>query len=209
MNRVAILVDDHTLFTDSFTMLLEKLEIFDEVHVLNDPKKRLNYFLRNSRKEIYLFLDYYLGDHLGIEIINEVRRLNKRVKIIMVSSVNHTVAIRNIMAFQPDAFISKISGFDTVLECLNSIEEEKVYYCPVISNKIKESEAEDNILLSSREIEILEYFAKGYSVNETAEKFFLSKHTIVSHRRKMMKKTQTNTITELLSTARKKGLLKE
>jgi len=61
-------------------------------------------------------------------------------------------------------------------------------------------------MLSVREIEILHYFAQGFSVNETAEKFFLSKHTVVSHRRKMMRKTNTNTITELLSYVRKMGL---
>jgi len=33
----------------------------------------------------------------------------------MVSSVTHTVAVRSIMAFQPNAFISKTSGFDTVV----------------------------------------------------------------------------------------------
>lgn len=209
MSKVAVLVDDHTLFADSFAALLEKLGMFDEVHILNDPKKRLHYFLRNSRKELYLFLDYYLGDHLGIEMINDARRINKNVKIIMVSSVTHAVAVRSIMAFHPNAFISKASGFDTVVECMNCINEGKHFYCPIITKCLKELQEEKEVWLSSREIEILRYFAKGFSVNETAEKFFLSKHTVVSHRRKMMKKTNTNTITELLSYVRKTGLIED
>jgi len=209
MNKVAVLVDDHALFADSFASLLEKLGMFDEVHILNDPKKRLHYFLRNSRKEMYLFLDYYLGDNLGIDIINDVRRINKNVKIIMVSSVTHTVALRSIMAFQPNAFISKASGFSTVVECMNCISDEKYYYCPIITKCLTGLHEEKDVWLSSREIEILRYFAKGFSVNETAERFFLSKHTIVSHRRKMMKKTNTNTITELLTYVRKTGLIED
>lgn len=209
MSKVAVLVDDHALFADSFAALLEKMGMFDEVHTLNDPKKRLNYFLRNSRKELYLFLDYYLGDQLGIEMINDARRINKNVKIIMVSSVTHGVAVRSIMAFQPNAFISKASGFDTVVECINCLNEDKFYYCPIITKCLKELQEEKEVWLSSREIEILRYFAQGFSVNETAEKFFLSKHTVVSHRRKMMKKTKTNTITELLSYVRKTGLIED
>lgn len=209
MSKVAVLVDDHALFADSFAALLEKIGMFDEVHILNDPKKRLNYFLRNSRKELYLFLDYYLGDQLGIEIINDTRRINKDVKIIMVSSVNHAVALRSIMAFQPNAFISKASGFDTVVECISYLNEGKRFYCPIITQCLKELQEEKDVWLSSREIEILRYFAKGFSVNETAEKCFLSKHTVVSHRRKMMKKTNTNTITELLSYVRKTGLIED
>jgi len=209
MNKVAVLVDDHTLFADSFTMLLKKIEVFDEVHVLNDSKKRMKYFLRNSRKDIYLFLDYYLGDHLGIEIINEVRHLNIKIKIIMVSSVTQAVAVRTIMAFQPDAFISKGAGFNTVIKCLESIKQDKKFYCPVITECLKELQEEKEVLLTSREIEIIKYFAKGFSVNETAESFFLSKHTIVAHRRKIMKKTNTNTITELLTYVRKTGLIND
>jgi len=209
MNRVAIVVDDHALFADSFAALLEKLEIFDEVHVLNDSKRRLNYFIKNSRNELYLFLDYYLGDYLGIDIINDVRRINKKVKIIMISSVTHAVAVRSIIAFRPNAFISKTSGFDTVVECINCLNEEKSYYCPIITKYLKELQEEKEVWLSLREIEILRYFAQGFSVNETAEKFFLSKHTVVSHRRKMMKKTNTNTITELLTYVRKTGLIED
>ena len=208
MSKVAVLVDDHALFADSFAALLEKMGMFDEVHTLNDSKKRLNYFLRNSRKELYLFLDYYLGDQLGIEMINDARRINKNIKIIMVSSVTHAVAVRSIMAFHPNAFISKASGFDTVVECINCLNEDKFYYCPIITKCLKELQ-EEEVWLSSREIEILRYFAQGFSVNETAEKFFLSKHTVVSHRRKMMKKTKTNTITELLSYVRKTGLIED
>jgi len=208
VSKVAVLVDDHALFADSFAALLEKMGMFDEVHTLNDSKKRLNYFLRNSRKELYLFLDYYLGDQLGIEMINDARRINKNIKIIMVSSVTHAVAVRSIMAFHPNAFISKASGFDTVVECINCLNEDKFYYCPIITKCLKELQ-EEEVWLSSREIEILRYFAQGFSVNETAEKFFLSKHTVVSHRRKMMKKTKTNTITELLSYVRKTGLIED
>lgn len=209
MSKVAVLVDDHSLFADSFAALLEKMGMFDEVHTLNDSKKRLSYFLRNSRKELYLFLDYYLGDHLGIEMINDARRINKNVKIIIVSIVNHAVAVRSIMAFQPDAFISKASGFDTVVECISHLNKDKYFYCPIITQCLKELQKEKEVWLSSREIEILRYFAQGFSVNETAEKFFLSKHTVVSHRRKMMKKTNTNTITELLSYVRKTGLIED
>ncbi len=127
----------------------------------------------------------------------------------MVSSVTHAVAVRSIMAFQPNAFISKASGFDTVVECITCLSEDKFYYCPIITKCLKELQEEKEVWLSSREIEILRYFAQGFSVNETAEKIFLSKHTVVSHRRKMMKKTKTNTITELLSYVRKTGLIED
>lgn len=209
MDKVAVVVADHALFADSFAALLEKWGMFDDIHILKNPKKRLNYFLRNSRKEIYMFLDYCLGDPFEIEIINDARRINKNIKIIIICSVMHKVAVRSIMDFQPNAFISKASGFDTVVECMTCLNQDKYFYCPIITKYLKELQEEKEVWLSSREIEVLRYFAQGFTVNETAEKFFLSKHTIVSHRRKMMKKTNTNTITELLSYVRKVGLIED
>lgn len=207
MQKVAIVVDDHALFTDSFTLLLEKFGNFDEVHVLNNHDERLDYFLKNPRKEIYLFLDYYLENQLGIEIIADIRRINKKVKIIILSSVTQAVAIRTILSARPEAFVSKIAGFDVVIECLAKLSNGENFYCPIVADILHEASKVEEVLLSSREIEILEYFAKGYSVNQTAEEFDLSRHTVVSHRRKMMKKTKTNSITELLSYVRKSGLI--
>ncbi|WCM41305.1 response regulator transcription factor [Flavobacterium sp. CBA20B-1] len=207
IEKVAVVVDDHALFTDSFTLLLEKVGIFDEIHVLNDAKMRMDYFLKNPRKEVYLFLDYYLGDQLGIEIVNEIRRINRKVKIIIISSVTQIVAIRTIISARPEAVISKIASFDVVIDCLNRLKKGTSFFCPIIANILEEASKVQEVLLSSREIEILEFFAKGYSVNATAEKFCLSRHTVVAHRRKMMKKTNTNSITELLSYVRKSGLI--
>lgn len=209
MEKVAIIVDDHALFADSFSMLLQKYNAFDEVHVMNDDKERVDFFLKNSDKEIYLFLDYYLDGQLGIDVIKEVRRINKKIKVIIVSSVSQIVTVRTILASHPDAFISKIAAFDVVLECLNKLEKGKLFYCPTIKNILSEADSLQEVILSLREIQILEYFAKGYSVNETAEEFCLSRHTVVAHRRKMMKKTKTNSITELLSYVRKSGLISD
>lgn len=207
MGKIAVLVDHHLLFADAFAALLEKIGFFERVYILNDEKKRMNFFLHNSRKEVYLFLDYYLGDHLGIDVVNDVRRFNKNTKVVFVSSITKMVAIRTIMASQPEGFVSKSAGFDIILECLDKLNRNETYYCSIITDILNQTEKHEEALLTLREIEILEYFAKGFSVNETADKFFLSKHTIVAHRRKMMKKTKTNSITDLLSYVRKTGLI--
>lgn len=207
MNKVAVVVDDHALFADSFSILLEKLNLFEEINVLNDSKARHKYFIKNSDKQIFLFLDYYLTNQLGIEIIKETKKINNNVNIIIISSVTHPITIKTIINLNPSGFISKTAGAHTIVECLQNIKEEKVFYCPFITQILKENSEYTNELLSSREIEILKYFAKGFSVNQTATFFFLSRHTVVAHRRKMMKKTNTNTITELLIYVRKAGLI--
>lgn len=55
--------------------------------------------------------------------------------------------------------------------------------------------------LSKREKEILSLFAKGKTRSDIAEILFLSKFTIDNHRKNMLEKSNTNSISELISKA--------
>lgn len=58
---------------------------------------------------------------------------------------------------------------------------------------------EEKIKLNERELDILRYYAQGYTINEIAEKIFISPDTIKFHRRKLFEKMQVNNISEALS----------
>ena len=58
---------------------------------------------------------------------------------------------------------------------------------------------QDKIILSNREKEILQYAIRGYSVNEMAEKLYISPNTIKFHRKKLFDKLEVNNISEAIS----------
>ncbi|MEE1945251.1 response regulator transcription factor [Pedobacter sp. KR3-3] len=204
---IAIVFDDHLLFADSFSALIERLELFRAVHTISEERELINFLIRHSQSPIYLFLDYYLKNKNGLPLINEARRLNKQITIIVVSSVASPVAITNILSYNPQGLVSKSSGFNAILECLTVIDEGGQYISPVLSDIISNVNLSKKILFTGRELEVLQYFAHGLSIAQTAEKTHLSKHTIVAHRRKMMAKANVNSITELLSYAREQELI--
>lgn len=207
MKKVAVIIDDHVLFTDSFSLLLEKTKFFDDIYILNNNYSKLDYYIKNYRIELYVFLDYYLKKNLGIHLLKEIKLVNKNAKIIVVSSVSQPAAIHSIMLYQPDGFISKFSGYDSLLNCLDALKNGKEFYCPVISEVINTYNSYTDQILTEREIEVLNYFSKGFTIEETAKKLVLSKHTIVAHRRNMLKKTKMKSIIELLAYARSNGLI--
>ncbi|WEK18278.1 MAG: response regulator transcription factor [Candidatus Pedobacter colombiensis] len=203
---IAIVFDDHLLFADSFSALIERLELFRSVHTLNEERDLTQFLIKHSKFQIYLFLDYYLKNKNCLPLINDAKRLNKNVIIIVMSSVISPAAISNILSYSPHGFVSKSSGFDAILECLNTIESGHQYISPVI-DEINSNALTSMISFSARELEVLQHFAHGLSIAQTAERTYLSKHTIVAHRRKMMTKANVNSITELLSYARKQELI--
>lgn len=58
-----------------------------------------------------------------------------------------------------------------------------------------------------RENELLQYLNHGYASKEIAKKLFVSKHTIDTHRRKMLSKSTCSSTTELLDFARRNAII--
>ncbi|WP_131537042.1 response regulator transcription factor [Pedobacter nototheniae] len=204
---IAIVLDDHHLFADSFSALIERLELFNSVHTFSEERELINFLLKNFKSPIYLFLDYYLKNTNALPLINEARRLNKHVTIIIISSVISPITIANILSYNPNGFVSKSSGFNSILECLSIISQGEQYISPSITEIVSNTDITSKIPFTARELEILHYFAQGLTIAHTAEQTNLSKHTIVAHRRKMMAKVNANSIIELLSYARKQELI--
>ncbi|WBV58338.1 LuxR C-terminal-related transcriptional regulator [Chryseobacterium daecheongense] len=58
---------------------------------------------------------------------------------------------------------------------------------------------EEKIKLTEREMDVLRYYAQGYTINKIAEKIFVSPDTIKFYRRKLFEKMQVSNISEALA----------
>lgn len=206
-NSRAVILDDHKIFGDAFSILLQKLNNFKSVHPFYNEKDFLN-FVRSYRNEsLFLFVDYYLKDHNALSIINTVKKLNKENRIIIITSLTNPQLAKTILGYEPHGFISKSSSIDTIEKCIETVINKKTYTCPEIKNIILSVGELKEIPFTKKELYLLEYFSQGMTIDQTAEKTFLSRHTIIAHRRKMMEKTNTHSITELLAYCRQLDLL--
>lgn len=206
-NYRAVIIDDHRIFGNAFSMLLEKLNHFKSVHPFYSEKDFIS-FVRSYRNEsLFLFVDFYLKDQNALSIISTVKKLSRENKIIVVTSLTNPQLAKTIMGYEPHGFISKSSSVDTIVNCISAVSDMKNYTCPEIKSIIKLYEESKEIPFTKKELYLLQYFSRGMTIDQTAEKTFLSRHTIIAHRRKMMEKTNTHSITELLAYCRQLDLL--
>lgn len=205
-DSIAVIFDDHLLFADSFSAIIERLKLFQSVQTFSQEENLIDFIINNHKTPVYIFLDYYIYEKNSLMLLNEIKRLNKSSRVIFCSSVQNPAIVQNVLTYQPNGFISKSSGVDIVLECVKSIENGQFYTCPVITSTLSQYQEDEKVAFTAREIDILQYFAQGLSIAETAETTFLSKHTIIAHRRNMMEKANCKSITELLAYARRKNL---
>ena len=61
--------------------------------------------------------------------------------------------------------------------------------------------------ISPRELEIVRLLAKGMQSKEIADILYISKHTVDTHRRNLLKKTNTKSTLEMIMSCIKKDIL--
>lgn len=206
--RSALVLDDHALFAESFSMLLESARIFNSVCFYTDPAELLEHISqqRNLATTPYFFLDYYLKEQTIISTLNKIRQNVKDAKLIIISGDPTPEIIARLLDYNVDGIIPKAASMQEVIDCIKALRGGESYYAPEVRNIMEDLDNKRNHL-TLREIEILEHFSKGLTVDETARIMFLSRHTIAAHRRKMFKKTGSSNIAELLNFARKQVLI--
>ena len=139
-----------------------------------------------------LFLDIEMPEMSGIDLAKQLQSKGYWGRIIFVSGYKQYL----IKALRSNAFDFILKPVD-VDELKRAIERYKKEidreFNPEIVRKYN---------LSKREMEVVSYLGKGLSSEEIAEKLFLSKNTVDTHRRNVLHKTKTRNVVELLNLLR-------
>lgn len=206
-NKVAVILDDEKLFADSFSLLLEKYQLFEQIHVFNNPEDLIRFLIVDDQKEIFFFLDYFIKEHNGVGILQDIKKFGRRPFIIFVSSTTSPYILNNMLHARPHAIISKSGGIENLVACISSVKRNSVYIELSLQSLLDELK-ENMPAFSQREIQLLHLFSNGLSIAETAEMVYLSKHTIITYRRKMMAKANCHSIGQLLKIAKDNGVIR-
>ena len=118
------------------------------------------------------------------------------------------INIRNIFANYPDAYLIAIlyqyvnketlRNFDGVLDIYDEGRKISQKILKIIETaQQKNDQAIENIELSDREKDILIALAQGLTNKEIADKLYISTHTVISHRKNIIRKTGIKTVSGL------------
>lgn len=202
MEQIKILiVDDHRMVRDGLRSMLESQEkkyrfIIDEAESAEEGLDRAN---RGSYDVI--IMDYQLPKMNGSEATKAILEFNKDTKILALSNYDEYMYITNILKAGARGFVLKNIGPDELINAIETIISGKNYYSndvairlinPMNDNgymPLNLNERENKLnLLSKREIEILKLIACEFTNEEIANKLFISKRTVDTHRQNLLNK---------------------
>lgn len=195
-----VVVDDHQMFLDGIVSILSNDNSFEILFVDNNAKAvldKINYNIPDI-----VLTDISMPEMNGLEFIKLLKIKLPQIKILVISMFQDLKSFGDI-----DGYLSK----DT-----DSVELKKAIKRIVIENEkyfVKDFQNSEDLIfkktiLSSREKEIVQLIANELTSDEIAEKLFVSKGTIETHRKNIFYKLQVKNIAGLIKKAMYLGVIK-
>lgn len=205
-----MIVDDHQMFIDGVKSLLRKEKQFDFIAEANTGEDALR-MLETVQPDI-LITDISMPGMSGNELIERVKSKNPEIKILVLSMHNEAEVISEIMMQEAEGYILKNTGRQELSAALNKLADGGTFYSDEVllslMRKVKKEAKRDKevVQLSERELEILKLIVQELSNEEIAEKLFISKRTVETHRKNINQKTNIKTVVGLIKFAIRNGI---
>jgi DNA-binding NarL/FixJ family response regulator len=140
----------------------------------------------------------------GIDATSRALEQHPDMKIMALSMYGDEEYFQKMIDAGVCGFLLKNSEFSEVKRAIltaaqgNNYFTEEILYRLVSRFRSKPAQAEPAVVLSDREIEVLQLICKGMSNQEIADKLFISKRTVDHHRASLLTKTETRNTASLV-----------
>ena len=194
------LVDDHQMFLDGMISVLSSQKIFDIVFVENNPQKALLKIKINPPD--ILISDISMPEMNGLEFIKIVKHDFPQIKILVLSMFENLQSVHDI-----DGYLLKETSKDELIKTIINIVQNNKTHFSTEQSTIDTFDFKKAIL-TDREKVIIQLIANECTTDEIAEKLFISKQTIETHRKNIFYKLQVKNIAGLIKKAIYLGVVK-
>ena len=144
----------------------------------------------------------------GVDTINKIKRVDRKVHILVNSSVDNNEIIFAALTAGANGYIIKGSRHTELIEAVDEILNNGAPMSPKVARIVVSSfKLNPHSPLSGRETEILQLLALGKTYKIAAKELFIGIETVKSHVKNIYAKLQASTKSEAIDIARKNSLI--
>ncbi|MBI1768665.1 MAG: response regulator transcription factor [Bacteroidetes bacterium] len=208
-----LVVDDQQIFRKAFVRLLK--EAVDQG--INCDEAQNGYEAIEKMQKIkfdLVFLDVSMPRMDGLEACRHIRTEHPKVPIIILTQFDNETLIFHFFNIGVHSFLSKDANIDELTAAIDSARREEKYFPPWIDLIIQKKRHElsnnswQKIELSCQEKRLLQLLQEGHTSKEIALEMNLAVNTIHTYRDRLLEKTRTRNVAQLISFGFRIGLLK-
>lgn len=206
MNETRILiVDDHNLFREGLSRLLETATGFRVVGQCATAAEAIR-ALSSSSADVVL-LDYDLGEELGSGFIGELKRCRDEVKVLMVTAGMTDLATLQVMEAGACGIFLKQSNPDQLVAAIHKVTENGIWLesdtvrSLVSAKSVHADQIEHRKPLTVRQNEVMRAILDGFTNKEIAWKLKTSESSIKAVIQELFQKAGVRTRSQLVRIA--------
>jgi DNA-binding NarL/FixJ family response regulator len=192
MKTTVMIVDDHKMICEGIKQLIEfdgNIEVIAEACCGEECLK----ILQTVTPDV-LLLDINMPNMNGIEVLKELQKINKEIKVLMLTVHNEVEYLVRAVDLGVNGYVLKDSESSELVRAISEIKRGNRYIqpqlIPILNHRLihREYEKEEIETLTKRELEVLKCVAKGMFNKEIAVELEISERTVKNHISNIFKK---------------------
>lgn len=209
-----MLTDDHEMIREGIKALIEfdsKIQVVLQANCADDCIDKL----KNSNTKVdVILLDINMPDKSGLDIISDIRKINKSVKILLLTVHKEIEYLIDAMEKGVNGYILKDSPSSELIKAINVVNSNNEYIQPELIPHLNSALInidEDRVkvkLLTKRELEVLIFVAKGNFNKDIALSLDISERTVKNHISNIFRKIDVEDRTQAAVFAIKNNLIR-
>lgn len=214
--KSVLIIDDHPLVREGLKVTLGRGSGFEVVGEAGTALQGLR--MAGELKPDIMLIDISLPDESGIELTRKISRDFPGTRILIVSMYVKMDYIAEAFRAGATGYLAKESAAERLISALEFVAKGERYLDGPVANSViqqmvntpeKGTKIADGAYMSltPREQEILRVLAEGLSVQQIADRFFISPKTVENHRTNIMNKLGLRGSIELARYAARIGLI--
>lgn len=211
MNKIRIAIfEDNNDLRDSLAMIIESVADFELAGSFSNAQ-RLVPKIQQSNPNLVL-MDINMPGISGIEAVAQIHELYPQIKIMMQTVFDEEDKVFASLCAGASGYILKNTEPERVLLAIREVAAGGAFFTPGIALKVLSSFQQkritpENINLTEREKQVLQYLVDGLSYKMIADTIFLSYETVHSHIKKIYEKLHVNSKSEAVVKALRNKLV--
>ncbi|WP_419418969.1 two-component system response regulator LetA [Legionella sp. D16C41] len=207
-----LIVDDHALVRMGIRRLLEDLPDMDVVAEAASGEEAL--LLVKSHKPDVLLLDMKMPGIDGWEVTRRLKKSNPHIRIIAVTAICADPLPTRVLQLGAMGYLTKESGVQEMAAAIRKVAKGEKYLSAEIAqkmaiNSLMAVQGSPFNALSEREMQVMLMITSGMTVQDIADRLFLSTKTINGYRYRIFEKLGIKNDVELTYLAMKHGVIEK
>jgi len=215
--KIAV-VDDHQLFLDGISLIVDNMNARFTVTSYPDPLKMLK-AIENGEDFDLIICDLIMTSMNGLAFVGVLRSQSK-IPVLMLSGISTAPPIDEMRRLGAQGFIHKSADNETLTAAVTEVLAGQEYFADIAgpdgqvaveqfgdSARIDENRESAMPQLTERQLEVLKLISQGASNKDIATQLEISENTVKSHLKLIFEELQVNKRTACVRAATTLGLI--